>query len=389
MIRALPLYRRAEMKRFLLIASVLMATWIIQSVQADGQMYSITELNQMGQPEWKETYQTNGRTVEVDCVVYIPDVSQFPVLTVQTMPPVEEPLYSTLYQRYAAPKGTKRHYEFRSNDYQTVLTFADPGGWDEKAGEIPGKVTERWHSLLKYDLNSAYADNNDLPLWDAFFIAQSRLGEAFPGLELKLMDVALHDRLQNKNSGQYLREKGCYYLYCTQKLHGIPFLAPIAAAFVNYGSMPYNLYALRQRGIVYAAIYDQDSFSINSYSWKESAVLYDDVPLLSFEQVKSKLEALIMSGNIRYVYHVGLGYVQYCANENGDAPYTLVPAYVAWCEYCNDEKAEPLASKDEGADIFLGNPQNFQPIIINAQTGEVHDNQSEDYSLAIAPEIIK
>ena len=74
--------------------------------------------------------------------------------------------------------------------------------------------------------------------------------------------------------------------------------------------MPHNLYALQQRGIVYAAIYDQDSFSINSYCWKETSVLYDDVPLLSFDQVKPRLEKLIMRGNIRYVYHVGLGYVQ-------------------------------------------------------------------------------
>ena len=56
---------------------------------------------------------------------------------------------------------------------------------------------------------------------------------------------------------------------------------------------------------------------------------------------------------------------------------------------CHPRKTEPLASKDEGADIFLGNPQNFQPIIINAQTGAVHDNQSTDYSLAVAPMIIR
>ena len=81
--------------------------------------------------------------------------------------------------------------------------------------------------------------------------------------------------------------------------------------------------------------------------------------------------------------------VEQTASGNGDAPYTLVPAYVAWCEYCNDEAEEPLASKDEGADIFLGNPQNFQPIIVNAQTGKIHDNQSMDYSLAVAPAIIR
>ena len=116
------------MKRFLLIVTVLMTIWIFQSVAAEGQRHSITELNQIGQPEWKEIYHTNGRTIEVDCVVDIPDVSSFPVLTVQAMPPVDEPLYSALLQRYAAPEGTKLDYEFRSNDYQTVLTYADPGG---------------------------------------------------------------------------------------------------------------------------------------------------------------------------------------------------------------------------------------------------------------------
>ena len=109
------------MKRVLMIVTVLMATWLLQSVQAEGHMYSIEELNRMGQSEWKETYQANGRTVEVDCTVDIPDVSSFPVLTVQVMPPVEEPLYSALLLRYAAPKGTRLDYEFRSNDYQTVL----------------------------------------------------------------------------------------------------------------------------------------------------------------------------------------------------------------------------------------------------------------------------
>ena len=379
------------MKRLSMIMLVVILTTMLYStpVIAENKRYSIAELNQMGQPEWKQTYHAYGRTIEVDCMVDIPNVNSFPVLTVQTMPPVSEPLYSTLMQRYAKPKGTKLDYEFRSNDYQTVITQADPSGWDEKAGEIPGKVTERWHSLLKYDMNSAYADNNPLTLQEAFNIAQTRIQEAFPDMELQLMDVALHDRLRNKQTGNFLREKGSYYLYCTQKLHGIPFLAPIAAGFVNFGNMPHMLYNLRGRGIIYTTIYDQESFSLCSSAWQETSVLYDNVTLLSFDQVKPKLEELILSGNIRYIYHVGLGYVQYCSSQNGDGPYTLVPAYVAWCEYCNSAKAEPNASKDEGSDIFLGNGQNFQPIIINAQTGEVHDNQSTDYSLAVTPKIIK
>ena len=55
MIRALPsLSEGFEMKRVLMIVTVFMATWLLQSVQAEGHMYSIEELNRMGQPEWKE-----------------------------------------------------------------------------------------------------------------------------------------------------------------------------------------------------------------------------------------------------------------------------------------------------------------------------------------------
>ena len=37
-----------EMKRVLMIVTVFMATWLLQSVQAEGHMYSIEELNRMG-----------------------------------------------------------------------------------------------------------------------------------------------------------------------------------------------------------------------------------------------------------------------------------------------------------------------------------------------------
>ena len=36
------------MKRVLMIVTVFMATWLLQSVQAEGHMYSIEELNRMG-----------------------------------------------------------------------------------------------------------------------------------------------------------------------------------------------------------------------------------------------------------------------------------------------------------------------------------------------------
>ena len=64
----------------------------------------------------------------------------------------------------------------------------------------------------------------------------------------------MHDRLQNKSSGQYLREKGCYYLYCTQKLHGIPFLAPIAAAFVISMILYVAYYKMEEMKAFYAAM---------------------------------------------------------------------------------------------------------------------------------------
>ena len=91
------------MKRFSLVILTLAFILTLHSVHGEGRRYSIAELNQMGQPQWKQIYQAYGGTIEVDCTVDIPNVSSFPVLTVQPMPPVSEPLYSALMQRYAKP----------------------------------------------------------------------------------------------------------------------------------------------------------------------------------------------------------------------------------------------------------------------------------------------
>ena len=81
-----------EMKR-ILAGMILLVMLPAGSAFAKEKYWTVRKLYELYQGQrWQETYHANGRTVEVDCTVDIPDVSSFPVLTVQVMPPVEGPL---------------------------------------------------------------------------------------------------------------------------------------------------------------------------------------------------------------------------------------------------------------------------------------------------------
>ena len=108
--------------RRILAGMILLVVLPAGSAFAEEKYRTVRELYELYQGRcWQETYHANGRNVEVDCSVDIPDVSNFPVLTVQVMPPVEEPLYSALLQRYAAPKGTKLDLDKSGNEFSGFL----------------------------------------------------------------------------------------------------------------------------------------------------------------------------------------------------------------------------------------------------------------------------
>lgn len=113
-------------------------------------------------------------------------------------------------------------------------------------------------------------------------------------------------------------------------------------------------------------------------------MLQSDIPLLPFDSVKGKVEALIYAGYVRAVDRVALGYVQFDTENRQEQ--LLLPAWVVWCEYQQDgpqaERSGPFYT-----DGWLEDEPYYRPIIINAQSGEIIDPENNANGRCMAPEI--
>lgn len=143
---------------------------------------------------------------------------------------------------------------------------------------------------------------------------------------------------------------------------------------------------------------DGDSYELSGRTVRETAVLAQDVPLCSFEQVKDAIEKELEAGHIRAVYAVDLGYALF--NEPGvtrrpgtewilSAEFYAVPVWRVVCIYTSDSGKK--------LDHVFANPATslyYKSLFINAQTGELLDpdqsrNGCADYSGFIAWEDVQ
>ena len=368
------------MKKLLLRALSLTAALLLPGTAIAGDaLYSIRELKDVTSPLWQQTYHAYGRAIEINAEIIIPDAETAPVLSVRVMPSIPEPRYGELAARYHQPETADIYAdEFISEDWRTAVVHGIPkAGWDESKGQVPGKVGQKTHALFEYDMHAAYADNNPLTLAEAAAIATDKALELFPDTALRLRNVALYDRPHWKKTGKPIGEKGFYYLELTQVLRGIPCMASVYNTFSQFSSDREDgfvrLSMLETRGTVFVDIYDENAYSVNCELYEETGMLCDDIPLLPFDAVKPQVEQLILSGYIRWIDSITLGYVQFDAAD-GEA-ILLVPAWVVWCEYDKQgprhERSGPLYTQSAFA-----YQDAYRPIILNAQTGGLVDPES-------------
>jgi hypothetical protein len=238
-------------------------------------------------------------------------------------------------------------------------------------------LTVSWpnRALMEYDWNQAYADNSPLTVQEAFDIAVERFHDVFDeSISIVAQDIGLEDRYYDKKTGEPIREKGGYLFMCRQVFHGIPHAVSVKRTFKNFrdditdGEKYYNDFFVR------TAIVDAESYCFDCSLLQETAVVYKDIPLLSFDPVKTAIEDLIKKGNIRNVYSVQLSYVLYDNPDDLNNSYILVPSWVAWCEYYKTAKDE-MSEFDKNSMYF--DTAYYHPIIVNAQTGVLINPMSE------------
>lgn len=373
-------------KGLLICLTIVLAFSFIPPCHGETQLYSIRQLPDVTAPTWQQTYQAYGRTIEVDQPIIIPDAETAPVLSVRVMPPIAEPQYSEMAARFAQPKGEWKGYSFWSNDYYTYWSQANPGVVNERAKENQMDITYTQETVLAWDMSVAYAENNPLTLAEAWHVVREQLQEVYPEEDFTLRHVGHYTRWKSKKSGKYLRETGSYMLECAQVFHGIPYMGSVLNTFAQQG-LHDEFGRADHHGRVDATIYDEGAFNIACRLLDEQEVLCEDIPLLPFDAVKPLVEEQILDGYVRAVYSVTLGYVQFCTSDPD--VYTLMPAWVVWCQYANNgPRQEDFDPGVHMAEFLFREMNIYKPLILNAQTGELIDPQREDLERSQCPTII-
>ena len=323
--------------------------------------------------------------------VSIPAVSSAPVITVQKAEPIAEPLNSELKAWYTQAKKDDliNRYSFRSNDFSTNITHAVPPSWgkDRDSEFVAGAMSETAYDLYEYDPDTAYAENNPLTVAKAVDIFQRQVAAYFPDEVLHLRSIYVTGRSFWKNNNEPISEKGHYSLNMSQTFHGIPFMASVHEAFTQFAVGNEDMW-LESRGVARGSVYDENAWSLSCCFYQETGVVHQDIPLLPFDSVKGTVEALILSGYVRWIDDVSLGYVQFDTSNPDEQ--VLVPCWVVWCEY-HPEGARSERTGGENSSTSLmydGNNDYYRPLIIHAQTGELIDPETTAEGRCLCPSIL-
>lgn len=386
------------------LLAIIFSTLCASAAMADTRTFSIKDLPDVTTPRWKQTYEAYGRTIDVDVEIMIPKVETAPALKVQWAPALEDPLRSELAAEYekADKEDSKHYYSFKSKKGHTLyLKHKWPlRGGTKKNKESWEKVTEDDSDLIRFDPDQAYAENNPMTVQEATEVVRTHLKEVFPDMEISLDTVWLSGATRWKRNKKTIDEKGYYHLNMRQCFHGIPLMASISAAYTDpfdqlWGEIldekdaPYMYILVRRdddHGLVRGSVYSEDSWNIVAHLYAETELLCQDMPLVSFDAVKSQVEDLINKGYVRWINSVTLGYAQFKTGNMDD--FALVPSWVVWCEYI---PAGPLAEKEYGVNdselTFDGNNGFYRPLIINAQTGKLYNPESTEPGRIICPDL--
>ena len=385
-----------------LLLAIIFSALCASAAIAETTPVSIKELPAVTSPHWKQTYEACGRTIDVDVDITIPAVESAPALMVRRAPALEDPQRSELAAEYekADKQDNKHYYRFKNNNSYLYLDHKWPlRGGTRKDKEDFAKVTSDENDLIRFDPNQAYAENNPMTVREAAEIIRTHLREVLPDVDIQLDTAWTIGAVRWKRNKKILDNKGLYCLNMRQCFHGIPLMASICETYndsldqlwltgkkdaESYG----RLLVARDnhRGMVRGSVYSEDSWHFVAYLYEETEKLCNDLPLVSFDAVKSQVEDLITGGYVRWINSVTLGYAQF-KTENDDA-FVLIPSWIVWCEYIPDG---PQAEKEYGVNdselLFDGNNGFYRPLIINAQTGKLYDPESTEPGRIICPDL--
>ena len=331
---------------------------------------------------WQGEYQAYGRTIKVDTEITVPEKTSFPILAVETMKelsPEDVKKYEEYF--YGLDKSGSKNC-FRNTKYETHMHYYDHKGHPDLSN--PGLVTTPAHVLPEYDPDKAYAEDNDLTVNEALNLVRKNIQLIYPSVDFRTpADIVLYDRTKYRKSGKKLEDKGSYEFGCAQLMDGIPVVGSIHDAF-RHGRTKQDMIISRFGGAS-AYVTDENDLSCSCQLWDTVAELGTPDHLLPFDTVKQAIEEMIMSGNIRCVRHIDLGYAQYDLPEGSKYEYVLIPAWVLWVEWA-DDSLEELETDAVNGTGFYTEAYYYKPIIVDALTGKATNPNDESEGRMLLPE---
>ena len=359
-----------------LLLFIIFSVLCITAAIAESQTFSIKELPGVTSSRWEQTYEAYGRTIRVITDIVIPDMEQIPLLAVQPMEPLPEEEVQKYEEMFSTPYSSK----FLNDKYRTYISFSDHEGHPDLSNAE--KVTTPNRPLYEYDRNKAYTEDNDLTVAEAENLVRENIQKVFPGMDFRVDKIVINDRTKYRKSGKKLEAKGYYELDCAQVIDGVPVAGSIHNAYRN-GRTKHD-HIIGNYGTASAAVTDEGNFYGRYSIWNTTAELGTPDQFLPFDAVRHKIEDMIMSGNIRHVFSVNLGYAQYDLPEGSKYEYILVPAWVVCTGWMDEPEEEDDGSTSvNGSDYAMG--CTYLPIIVNAVTGEVTNPLDESVDRMLLP----
>ena len=244
------------------------------------------------------------------------------------------------------------------------------------------KVTTPYRTLAEFDRDTAYAEDNSLTVGEAEELVNGNIQTVVLSVSFRVQDVVVNDRTKYRKTGEKLTDKGYYELDCVQVFDGVPLAGSVHSA---YRERTKHDAVMAGCGTAYINVTDRDNFEGSYELWNVLEELETPDRLISFDGARKAVEELILSGNIRNVYHAALGYAQYDLPEGSRYEYVLAPAWVFWVGWMDDPEEDTATEKSvNGTDVAMG--CTYLPVIVNAVTGEATNPLDEGEGRMLLPE---
>lgn len=324
------------------------------------------ELREQVTGGWHQTYAAKGREIEVKAdIPWMPDADECPIVQVEgfgkgnTKEDLLEPF-------------RKHNLLLDAVGESPVVLFAyDESIW--APGSYKGmRVTPQDLTFYRDETPTEQAENVDLT-YEEFIDKVNHDIELLTGLTLDNFIIEKTTvqgpvyKAKEKNGEVVLGEAylkcGSYAITGPQQFYGIPM---VRAMYTTPDDMP--------EGYLTYSYSSSENFSILLGGSKEVAVHTPDVPLLSFDAIKSTIEGHIETGHLRGINGMKFGYLAAYQGSQNDRIWLLMPVWCVEGGYAKDPNTEKhiMPYHDpRDTDGSLTVPLAYGDYYFSAQTGEL------------------